>query len=109
MFQQNNSHNFIFITFTYHVLGNTQPIYLILPYVIPIVANGRSLVWLHRARSQRKPSETRNVFKKDKRRQIKKGRKYNTRLRQAMLPEGFPFHQFNITYYSCCLVPVWRL
>jgi len=21
----------------------------------------------------------------------------------------FPFHQFNITYYSCCLVPVWRL
>jgi len=24
--------------------------------------------------------ETRNVFKKDKRRQIKKGRKYNTRL-----------------------------
>ena len=24
-----------------------------------------------------------------------------------MLPEGFPFHQFNITYYSCCLVPVW--
>jgi len=25
------------------------------------------------------------------------------------LPEGFPFHQFNITYYSCCLVPVWRL
>ena len=29
---------------------------------------------------------------------------------QAMLPEGFPFHQFNIlTYYSCCLVPVWWL
>ena len=26
-----------------------------------------------------------------------------------MLPEGFPFHQFNITYYSWCLVPVWRL
>ena len=23
--------------------------------------------------------------------------------------EGFPFHQFNITYYSWCLVPVWRL
>jgi len=21
----------------------------------------------------------------------------------------FPFHQINITYYSCCLVPVWRL
>ena len=20
-----------------------------------------------------------------------------------------PFHQFNSTYYSCCLVPVWRL
>jgi len=28
---------------------------------------------------------------------------------QAMLPEGFPFHQFNFTYYSWCLVPVWRL
>ena len=28
---------------------------------------------------------------------------------QAMLPEGFPFHQFNITYYRWCLVPVWRL
>jgi len=28
---------------------------------------------------------------------------------QAMLPEGFPFHHFNITYYSWCLVPVWRL
>jgi len=28
---------------------------------------------------------------------------------QAMLPEGFPFHQFNITYYNWCLVPVWRL
>jgi len=23
--------------------------------------------------------------------------------------KGFPFHQFNITYYSWCLVPVWRL
>jgi len=21
----------------------------------------------------------------------------------------FPFHQFNLTYYSWCLVPVWRL
>jgi len=28
---------------------------------------------------------------------------------QAMLPRGFPLHQFNLTYYSCCLVPVWRL
>ena len=28
---------------------------------------------------------------------------------QAMLHGGFPFHQFNITYYSWCLVPVWRL
>ena len=28
---------------------------------------------------------------------------------QAMLPDGFPFHKFNITYYSWCLVPVWRL
>ena len=28
---------------------------------------------------------------------------------QAMLPEDFTFHQCNITYYSWCLVPVWRL
>ena len=28
---------------------------------------------------------------------------------QPMLPESILFHQFNITYYSCCLVPVWRL
>jgi len=28
---------------------------------------------------------------------------------QAMLHEGFPFHQFNLTYFSWCLVPVWRL
>jgi len=28
---------------------------------------------------------------------------------EAMLPEGIPFHQFNITNYSRCLVPVWRL
>jgi len=28
---------------------------------------------------------------------------------QAMLSEGFLFHQFNITYYSCCLVRVWWL
>ena len=27
---------------------------------------------------------------------------------QAMLPEGFPFYQFNITYYSWCSVPVGR-
>jgi len=30
-------------------------------------------------------------------------------LMQARLHEGFPFYQFNITYYSWCLVPVWRL
>ena len=30
-------------------------------------------------------------------------------LAQAMLPEVFLFHQFNLTYYSWCLVPVWRL
>jgi len=28
---------------------------------------------------------------------------------QAMFSEGFPFYHFNITYYSWCLVPVWRL
>jgi len=26
----------------------------------------------------------------------------------AMVPEGFPFHQFYLTYYSWCLVPVKR-
>jgi len=26
-----------------------------------------------------------------------------------MLPEGFPFSQFNLTYGSWRLVPVWRL
>ena len=25
---------------------------------------------------------------------------------QAMLPEGFPFHQFNLTYYSACVAAV---
>ena len=29
--------------------------------------------------------------------------------REHCLPEGFPFHQFNITYYSWCIVLVWRL
>jgi len=28
---------------------------------------------------------------------------------QIILPEGFPFSQFNLTYYSWCLVPVWLL
>ena len=27
----------------------------------------------------------------------------------SMHPEGFSFHHFNLTYYSWCLVPVWRL
>ena len=32
-----------------------------------------------------------------------------TEAMQAMVPEGFPFHQFNLTYYRWCLEPVWRL
>jgi len=28
---------------------------------------------------------------------------------QYLAGGGFPFHQFNLTYYGCCLVPAWRL
>jgi len=30
-------------------------------------------------------------------------------LMKAMLPEGFPSNHCNLTYYSWCLVHVWRL